>query len=78
MFSGAEILIIEDNLYVSLDIASAIEELDGQVFGPVDTVADTLEMIECGSVAAAVVDCELRGRDSGPVVPSWSPSAFLS
>src|SRR5687768_15862571 len=68
MFSQAEILIVEDNLYVSLDLASAIEELDGNVVGPVDTVADALEMIECGSVAAAVVDCELRDRDSGPVV----------
>lgn len=78
MFSGAEILIIEDNLYVSLDIASAIEELDGQVFGPVDTVADALEMIECGSVAAAVVDCELRDTTRARWCASRSPSAFLS
>jgi DNA-binding response OmpR family regulator len=68
MFSNAEILIIEDNLYVSLDLASAIEELGGQVIGPVDTVGDALELIEHGSIAAAVVDCELRDRDSGPVV----------
>jgi DNA-binding response OmpR family regulator len=68
MFSRAEILIIEDNLYVSLDLASAIEEMDGQVLGPVDTVAEALKLIDSERVAAAVVDCELRDRDSGPVV----------
>jgi len=67
MFSGAPILIAEDNLYLALDLSIAIEEMDGRVVGPAPSVADALKFLATHHVAAAIVDCQLIDRDAAPL-----------
>jgi CheY-like chemotaxis protein len=64
MFSEALILIAEDNLYVSLDLSSAIEEMDGRVVGPASSVGEALSLLAQYEVAAAVIDFQLGSHDA--------------
>lgn len=64
MFSEAPILIAEDNLYVALDLSSAVEEMAGRVVGPAATVDEALKLLDTQPVAAAVVGCHLGKRDA--------------
>lgn len=67
MFSEAPVLIAEDNLYVSLDLSSAVEEMDGRVIGPASSIAEALTLLATHEVAAAIVDSWLGGRDATPL-----------
>ena len=69
MFSEAPILIAEDNLYLSLDLSSAVEELDGRVVGPASTVAEALTLLAQHEVAAAIIDFQLGNRDASAARP---------
>ena len=42
MFSEAPILIADDNLYLSLDLSTAVEEMNGRVVGPASSVGEAL------------------------------------
>jgi CheY-like chemotaxis protein len=64
MFSDAPILIAEDNLYLSLDLSSAVEELDGRVVGPASTVAEALTLLAQCEIAAAIIDFHLDNQDA--------------
>jgi CheY-like chemotaxis protein len=65
MFSEAPVLIAEDNLYLSLDLSSAVEEMDGRVIGPASSVAEALTLLAQHEVAAAIVDFQLVDHDAG-------------
>jgi len=64
MFSEAPILVVEDNLYLSLDLSAAIEDMDGRVVGPASSVCEALSLLDQHHVAGAIVDCRLADRDS--------------
>ena len=64
MFSEAPILIAEDNLYLSLDLSSAVEELNGHVVGPASSVAEALTLLATHDVAGAIVDFRLGDQDA--------------
>lgn len=68
MLSQKAILIVEDNCFLAMDLAAAVEELDGQVVGPVATAADALLLLDQHEIAGAVLDCQLFDRDVTPVV----------
>ena len=57
------VLIVEDNVYLALDLCAAIQDLEGRPVGPVYTVADALAAMDSEHLAAAIVDCELPGGD---------------
>jgi CheY-like chemotaxis protein len=67
LFSDAPVLIAEDNLYLALDLSIAVEEMDGRVVGPASTVSEALSLLAAHEVAAAIVDCQLSGRESTPL-----------
>ena len=67
MFSAQLILIVEDEPLLAMDLAEAVEDLEGVVIGPVSTVAAALELLETVSVAAAILDANLLDRDITPV-----------
>lgn len=67
MFSQESILIAEDNCYQALDLSLAIEGMNGKVIGPAASVDEAVKLIKDGSVAGAILDCELDGRDCRPV-----------
>lgn len=68
MLSEKPVLIVEDNVYLALDLSQAVEESDGLVVGPVGTVAEALLLIKEKPIAAALLDSQLADRDVTPVV----------
>ncbi len=60
------ILIVEDEALIALDLACAVEDHDGEVIGPVASVAEALALLEMVPVAGAVLDANLR---DGVVTP---------
>jgi ActR/RegA family two-component response regulator len=59
MFYSKTILVLDDNVYAGLDLADAIEAMDGSVAGPVTTIGDTLSILDSTPIGGAVIDCEL-------------------
>ena len=68
MLSEKAVLIVEDNVYLALDLSQAVEESNGHVVGPVGTVAEALALLEEEPIAAALLDSRLADRDITPVV----------
>jgi two-component system, response regulator PdtaR len=64
MFSEASILIAEDNLYLSLDLSSTVEEMGGRVIGPASSVPEALTLLARNEIAAAVIDFQLGDHDA--------------
>ena len=62
MLAGLPILIVEDETFVAINLACAVERLDGTVLGPVASVADAMTLLATGNVAAAIVDANLIDR----------------
>jgi DNA-binding NtrC family response regulator len=67
MFCEAPILIAEDNLYLSLDLSIAVEEMDGRVVGPASSVAEALTLLARNEIAGAIVDFQLADHDASPL-----------
>jgi CheY-like chemotaxis protein len=67
MFSEAPVLIAEDNLYLSLDLSGAVEEMGGRVVGPASTVPEALTLLALHEVAAAIIDFQLGDHDATPL-----------
>ena len=67
MLTDKPILIVEDNIFLTIDLSDAILELDGTVVGPTDRVAQALELLDSEKVAAAIVDCDLPNQDVAPL-----------
>ena len=61
MFTSKTILIVEENAYSALDLASAVEDQNGTVAGPFATTDDALAMISCSPFCAAIVDADVPG-----------------
>jgi DNA-binding response OmpR family regulator len=60
MLTDKPVLIVQDNIYLALDLAAAVEQLAGRVVGPADSLDVALALLEEEEVAAALVDAELR------------------
>lgn len=63
MFRDRLVLIVEDNAFLALDLSQAIEELDGRVAGPTAHVSEAIELLDREDIAAAIVNCHLKGQD---------------
>ena len=59
MFGFKTILIADSSTYAALDVAQAIEDCEGCVAGPIATMSEALAVFGSGTVAGAIVDCEL-------------------
>ncbi|MGI8932384.1 MAG: response regulator [Sphingomicrobium sp.] len=68
MLGSKSILIVEDNIFLALDLSLAVEDLGGAVVGPVSSVVDALSLIASCKISGAVLDCELVDRDITPIV----------
>jgi len=67
MLSGTSILIIEDNAFLALDLAMAVEACNGRVVGPFATGTEAWSALEGQPVSAAVLDCGLVDCDITPI-----------
>ena len=63
MFDEKPVLIVEDNVFLAVDLSEAVEELDGRVVGPTDRIAEALDLLANERVAAAIVDAHLADLD---------------
>ena len=63
MFDEKPVLIVEDNVFLAVDLSEAIEELDGRVVGPTNRISQALELLKNEEVAAAIVDGHLTDLD---------------
>ncbi len=67
MLNKALVLIAEDEPFIALDLALAIEDVGGTVVGPAATVQEALALIDGQTVAAAILDVNLGAHDISPV-----------
>ena len=67
MLNGLPILIVEDEALIAIDLAEAIEGVQGQAVGPVATVADALALLDEKTIGAAILDANLLDRDVTPL-----------
>jgi hypothetical protein len=61
MLADKPVLIVQDNIYLALDLAAAVERLEGRVVGPAGSLWEALALLENEQVAAALIDAELAG-----------------
>jgi hypothetical protein len=59
MLADKPILIVQDDIYLALDLVAVVEELEGRPVGPAATVAEALTLLDSDHVAAAVIDADL-------------------
>lgn len=67
MLNHALILVAEDEPFIALDVALAVEDAGGQVAGPAATVSEALALIEKLPIAGAILDVNLVDGDISPV-----------
>jgi DNA-binding response OmpR family regulator len=67
MFEDRPILIVEDECYLALDLANAVEDWNGKVVGPAATIVEALALLDTENVAAAILDSQLTDGDVTPV-----------
>ncbi|HZF44213.1 MAG TPA: hypothetical protein VEZ48_12480 [Sphingomonadaceae bacterium] len=57
------ILILEDDAYVALDLAGAVEDANGCVSGPAASVGEAMDLLDGQPIAAAILDVQTSGGD---------------
>lgn len=67
MLTDKPVLIVQDNIYLALDLGAAVEQLGGRVVGPAATATEALALLEKEQVAAALIDAELTDGAS-PII----------
>ena len=67
MLTGALVLVAEDQIFIAMDLALAVEDAGGEVAGPVASVENALALIETRPITAAILDFNLTDGDITPV-----------
>ena len=67
MLRDCRVLIAEDEALIGLDLATAVEAVNGEVAGPFATVRDGLVYLAHNDVHAAILDVHLADRDVSPL-----------
>lgn len=67
MLADKPVLVVVDSVYLALDLADAVEQLNGRVVGPVGTVTEALRLLDSEEIAAAILDYELPDSDAALV-----------
>lgn len=79
---GVRVLVVEDEFLLAQTVADILETAGCVVVGPVGTIEDALNLIAESGFDCAVVDANLHGQQSTPVLEAISaralPAAILS
>ena len=62
------VLIVDDEPFIALDLAMAVEDAGGVVIGPAGSVREALMLLERHQVTAAILDVNLSDGDVSPIV----------
>jgi DNA-binding response OmpR family regulator len=57
------VLVVEDEVFVALDVAATVEDANGTVLGPVGTVRQAIDILNRNQVDAAILDVNLADGD---------------
>ncbi|ANG95056.1 MULTISPECIES: response regulator [Brucella] len=63
-----KVLVVEDEIFVALDVAATVEDANGTVVGPVGTVRQAIDLISKQPVDAAILDVNLADGDLEPIL----------
>ena len=66
--SGRKILVVEDEWMIAEHLSMLLEDMECEVVGPVGNVADALAKAENEQIDCALVDANLNGSSSSPIV----------
>jgi DNA-binding NtrC family response regulator len=67
ILSHARILVVEDEMFIALDLGQAIEAAQGRVIGPARSVAEALRALDGDTVDAAILDRTLLDGQATPI-----------
>jgi DNA-binding response OmpR family regulator len=67
LLNQVSVLIVEDEPFIALDLATAVEEARGKVIGPAGSVREALMLIDQHLVQSAILDVNLSDRDVTPI-----------
>lgn len=62
------VLIVDDEPFIALDLAMAVEDAGGVVVGPAGSVREALGLLQRHQVTAAILDVNLSDGDVSPIV----------
>lgn len=62
------ILIVDDEPFIALDLALAVEDAGWSVVGPAGSVREALRLLDSSRITAAILDVNLSDGDISPVV----------
>lgn len=65
---GRRVMVLEDDVLIAMDMEDFLLGEGCQVVGPISNVEAALETVETGELDGAVVDLNLRGELSVPVI----------
>ena len=68
MLNQVAVLVAEDQPFISLDLALAVEDGGGKVVGPAVSCEEALALLATGIVGAAILDVNLVDGDSSALV----------
>jgi CheY-like chemotaxis protein len=79
---GTRVLVVEDEYLLAQAVARQLAQAGCEVVGPVGSVDDTLELLPAHELDCAIVDANLDGQFSSPVVRALAargvPAAIVS
>jgi CheY-like chemotaxis protein len=67
-FAGCRVLVVEDEYFIADAIRGALVDLGAEIVGPVATLGDALARLSCVEIDAAVLDIDLHGEPSYPLM----------
>lgn len=68
MLNRVSVLVAEDEPFIALDLALAVEDSGGEVVGPAASCEEALAFLATGNVGAAILDVNLVDGDSAALV----------
>jgi DNA-binding response OmpR family regulator len=71
------VLIVEDELFVALDLVEAVESAGGIAVGPAANVSAALRLLDADGIEAAILDVNLPDGHIGPVLEALKTSAVV-
>ena len=67
MLKQIRVIIAEDELFIALDLAAAVEEAQGTVIGPAGSVREALAILECTQPHVGLLDVHLSDGEVTPI-----------
>lgn len=74
--TGQRILVVEDEWLIAQHLSMLLEDMECEVVGPVANVANALAMLDEGKIDCALVDANLNGTSSAPIVEALNAACL--